>query len=137
MPKLSIFFIRTSLIYFMAGITIGAIMLAEKGLPSGSSIWAYRSAHIEFTLFGWMVQLVMGTAYWILPRHPAGPPRGNPAAAWLSFALLNTGLLMGVATVWLIKNPGLEAFFRMIQLAGIGCFVYVIWPRVLTFRKER
>lgn len=136
MPKLSVFFIRTSLIYFLVGITLGAVMLAEKGLPVSSGIWSLRSAHIELTLLGWIVQLVMGVAYWILPRLPVGKPRGNPLTAWLAFALLNVGIIFGVFTIWGMNNPSLEAFFRFLQLSGIACFTYVVWPRILTFRKE-
>ncbi|MEX0685523.1 MAG: cbb3-type cytochrome c oxidase subunit I [Balneolales bacterium] len=136
MPTLSIFFIRASLIYFLIGITIGAILLAEKGLSTYSSIWVLRSAHIELALFGWIIQLVMGTAYWILPRHPEGPPRGNQYVAWLAFILLNSGIILGVSAIWLLNNPDLEAIARLVQFVGIGCFAFVIWPRVLTFRKE-
>lgn len=136
MPKLSVCFIRASLVYFFIGISIGAIMLANKGLPLVSSIWTFRSAHIEITLFGWIIQLVMGTAYWILPRLPVGRPRGNSFPAWLSFFLLNTGIIFGITTEWFLNSPALDAFSRFLQLAGIACFSYVIWPRIMTFRKE-
>lgn len=136
MPKLSIFFIRTSLIYFIIGITIGAVMLADKGLPFYNAIWTLRSAHIELALLGWIVQLIMGTAYWILPRHPVGEPRGNIYTAWSSYTLLNAGIIMGIASIWFLNSPRLDILFRLLQFAGIGCFAYVIWPRVLTFKKE-
>ena len=136
MPTLSLYFIRASLVCFMAGVTIGALLLADKGMPGVSPVWPYRSAHIELSVLGWVVQLVMGTAYWILPRHPEGSPRGNRHVAWLSFYLLNAGIVFGVAALWFPVYPSADAFFRFFQLAGIACFAYVIWPRVLTFRKE-
>jgi hypothetical protein len=45
-------------------------------------------------LMGWSVQLAMGVAYWVLPRHKVEPARGNLGLAWGAFGLLNAGVLL-------------------------------------------
>lgn len=56
-------------------------------------------AHIEFVLFGWTAQLIMGMAFWILPRFPKPPLRGNEQLAWRAFLALNAGVAL-IALVW-------------------------------------
>ncbi|NOZ73444.1 MAG: hypothetical protein GXP38_16340 [Chloroflexi bacterium] len=67
MPRLSTWFVRASLIYLALGVTLGGLLLAEKGIPFYPALWIALPVHMEFLLIGWMVQLAMGMAYWILP----------------------------------------------------------------------
>ena len=67
MPRLSIWYIRASLLYLVLGFTLGGLLLFNKGIPLDPRIWILLPAHIESVLFGWTVQLVMGMAFWILP----------------------------------------------------------------------
>jgi hypothetical protein len=52
MPRLSIYFIRASLIYLPLGFTFGALLLAKKGLMLSPEIWVLLPIHIEFDLVG-------------------------------------------------------------------------------------
>ena len=94
MPRLSIWFIRTALVYFAAGITIGCLLLISKGAQQLSSVWSLLPTHIELVLIGWAMQLIMGVAFWMFPRHTYVPKRGNETLIWLSYGLLNGGLLL-------------------------------------------
>jgi hypothetical protein len=76
-PLLSVWFIRLSLVYLALGFTFGGLLLLNKGLPISPLAWRLLPAHIEFVLFGWTVQLVMGMGFWILPRFAAPPVRGD------------------------------------------------------------
>ena len=60
MPRLSIWFIRSALIYLALGFTFGALLLANKGFPIIPEIWRLLPAHIELLLVGWTLQLAMG-----------------------------------------------------------------------------
>ncbi len=128
MPRLSCWFIRASLIYLALGFTFGALMLFNKGIPLTPALWRLLPAHIEFLLLGWTVQLVMGMAFWILPRF--GAARGNEKAAWLAFALLNIGIwLAGVAP--LLGAAGLIPFVgRAFEVGAAAAFAVHAWPRV-------
>ncbi len=100
MPRLSLWFVRAALLYLLAGFTIGALLLAEKGIAFYPPVWTLFPLHMEFLLIGWFAQLAMGVAFWILPRFSREPPRGNVRLIWLSFLLINLGLLISVLQLW-------------------------------------
>lgn len=130
MPKLSVWFIRSSLLYLAAGFTLGALILVNKGLPFLGAIWLLLPAHIEFVMVGWMVMLVIGVAFWILPRFSRAPKRGNEPLAWASLCLLHAG-------IWATILSPLWTQFRWVylpgwglEIAGIIAFVIHTWPRI-------
>jgi hypothetical protein len=135
MPRLSVYFIRASLIYLLFGFTLGGLLLANKGVMISPAIWMLLPSHIEFDLMGWLVQLAMGVAFWILPRFSKGPRRGNERLGWIAFVFLNVGILSVVSegmfhAQWLaFAGRGLEALalilfvvgnWKRIKVQGIG-----------------
>ena len=134
MPRLSSLFARVSLIYLVLGFTLGALLLANKGLAFLPSIWKVLPIHIEVLLMGWFVQLAIGVAYWILPRIPGESPRGNVKLVWTSFWLLNLGIGLVILEA-IINLPGLELAGRLVELAGVLAFVSVSWKRVKAFGR--
>ena len=127
MPRLSVWFVRASLIYFLAGITLGALMLAEKGIAFDPSIILALPIHIEFLLAGWLIQLALGVAFWILPRFGTGAPRGNEKQVWAAFSLINVGILLAACQLWL---PPALMVGRLAEVVGIGLFLAGSWRRV-------
>ncbi len=128
MPRLSCWFIRSALIYLALGFTLGGLLLFHKGVPLHPVLWRWLPAHIEFLLLGWMVQLVMGVAFWILPRFGTG--RGHEAAAWLAYGLLNVGIGMtGVGLA--LGMPALVPLLgRMAEAGAAVAFAMHAWPRI-------
>ncbi len=114
MPRLSVWLIRTALIYLAAGFTFGALLLFHKGVPLTPSMWRLLPAHIEFVLIGWTMQLAMGVAFWILPRFARGTARGDERWVWAAYMLLNAGVL----AVGLGQAFGLPASY---PLLGRSC----------------
>jgi cbb3-type cytochrome oxidase subunit 1 len=130
MPKLSVWFIHSSLLYLAAGFTLGALLLVNKGLPFSATIWLLLPAHIEFVMFGWLVMLVMGTAFWILPRFSRPPKRGNEPLAWTAFFLLHAGIWATVVTpLWATSSMAYLIGWAL-EIAGIVAFVIHAWPRI-------
>ncbi|MBE2198872.1 MAG: hypothetical protein IAE79_09695 [Anaerolinea sp.] len=97
MPRLSQWFIRAAFIYLLLGFTIGALLLTHKGLPLHPALWSWLPTHIEFLLFGWVVQVTMGMAFWILPRYWQKPRRPKEGYTQIAFILLNLGIWLVVA----------------------------------------
>src|SRR5512139_883332 len=130
MPALSIRFIRASLIYLGLGMTLGGLLLANKGLSFYPLIWRYLPAHIEFLFLGWMVQVVLGVAYWILPRiTTGGASHGNERLALLAFVLINLGIWLIVAqSIFLL--PGLSVAGRTLEGLGAVLFLVAVWQRI-------
>ena len=130
MPGLSRLLIRASLLHLLAGITIGALLLIEKAVGLSPGLWRLTSAHNHILLFGWMVQLVIGVAYWILPRFPEPRVRGKVWPVWAVFVLINGGpLLVGLAPL-----SGAAALFsvagRAAEAGAAAAFALHAWPRV-------
>jgi heme/copper-type cytochrome/quinol oxidase subunit 1 len=122
--------IRASLLYLFAGFTFGALLLFHKGIPISAVLWGLLPAHIDFLLFGWTVQLVMGMAFWILPRFSREPRRGNVGLAWLAFGLLNAGVLL-VGFAPLVSASAVVSLLGRFAEAGAGlAFAAHAWPRV-------
>ena len=131
MPRLSQWIIRVAFIYLLLGFTIGALLLANKGILFYPPIWNWLPVHIEFLLMGWIVQLTMGVAFWILPRFWQEPRRPNEIFAYIAFALLNLGIglvvvatLLGGKAYWLLSG-------RAAQLLAVIFFVLHAWRRVI------
>ena len=79
-------------------------------------------AHIEFVLFGWMVQLVMGMAFWILPRFATPPVRGNEKPAWAALLLVNIGIWLLALSVLVTNELWLILLGQLAQAAGVMAF---------------
>lgn len=135
MPRLSVFFIRAALIYLLLAFTIGGWLLVNKGMMFSPWIWRWLPAHMEFALMGWMVQLAMGVAFWILPRFARRAARGPSWLLWLSFVLYNAGVLLFVGGS-LLTPAWLLWAGRASELAGILAFVAGSWRRVKPIGAE-
>ena len=129
MPRLSVYFVRASLVYLVLGFTFGGLLLANKGVMLSPWIWALLPVHIEFMFIGWMIQLAIGIAFWILPRFSKGPLRGNERWSWGTLILLNAGILCIV----LQSLFGLQWFSfigRILEAFALTAFVIGNWKRV-------
>ncbi len=129
MPRLTVWFVRTSLLYLLAGFTLGALMLAQDGISYDPGILRLLPVHIEFLLAGWLVQLAMGVAFWIFPRFGLGLPRsrGNEALIWSAFWLLNGGIWVVVLSLWI---PAALLAGRLAEAAGVIVYAAGTWRRI-------
>lgn len=128
MPKLSRWFIRAALLHLAVGITLGTLLLAHKGMPFYPWLWRLLPLHVELLLFGWIVQLVMGVAFWIFPRFWRS--RGNEFPAWIAFGLLNSGVWLGGLDPLLTGPVWLLPLGRLLEAAAAVAFALHIWSRI-------
>jgi hypothetical protein len=119
--------VRASLLYLLVGVVLGALLLAQKGVPYYPPIWAVFPLHTEFLLVGWLLQVAAGVAFWILPRFGSGPPRGDERLVLAAFILLNAGILLVASSLMLL---GTLVAGRMIEAAAVLLFVWASWRRV-------
>ncbi len=117
------------MLYLLAGFTLGALMLAQDGVPFDPSILTTLPIHMEFLLVGWLVQLAMGVAFWIFPRFGLGLPRsrGNERLIWAAFWLLNAGLCVFALELWL---PIAALIGRAAEAAAVIIYAIGTWRRV-------
>ena len=128
MPRLSCWFIRAALIYLLIGVTFGGLILLHKGRPVHPLLWRLLPLHIELLLFGWIVQLVMGVAFWIFPRFLR--QRGNVKLAWVAFGLLNLGVWLAGAAPFFDGAATVIAVGRLVEAGAVVAFVLHLWPRI-------
>lgn len=134
MPRLSMLFVRLSLIYLVLGFTLGAVLLINKALAFYPLTWSLLPIHIEVLMMGWFVQLAAGVAFWILPRISGPAPRGNEQLVWLSFWLVNLGIGLVIGEA-IFSIPPLLLSGRLLELAGVLAFVAGSWNRVKGFAR--
>jgi cbb3-type cytochrome oxidase subunit 1 len=84
--------------------------------------------HIEFLLFGWTVQLVLGVAFWIFPRFLSA--RGDVRPAWLAFGLINLGVWLAGVGLALGAPSNIIFIGRLAEAGAVAAFALHIWPRV-------
>ena len=135
MPPLTRWYIKSALLYLIAGLLI-ALLQAGPAVARVPVIAAAGPAQVHLLVVGWVTQMIFGVAYWMFPKYALDTPRGNNAVAVVTFALLNVGLLLRVvaeplhtvhpsATLgWLLAAAALAQW-----LAAIG-FAANTWPRV-------
>ena len=127
MPRLSVWFVRASFIYLLLGLFFGALILAQTGVSFYPSAWNLFPLHVEFLLTGWLIQLAMGVAFWIIPRFSNGSPRGPVDLVWLSFAFLNAGILITALQLWF---PHALIIGRFAEVCAAILFITGSWRRV-------
>ena len=118
-------FIRASLLWFVAGITLGLAMAIHPA-------WVvYRPAHAHMNLVGFVVMMIFGVGYQMLPRffgHPIHSQWLAKAHVWMA----NLGLAGLVAGFLLAPHIG-PASVPVTSIGGIlfalGAygFVYNMW----------
>lgn len=137
MPRLSCWFIRAALIHLTLGVLLGGLILSGKGLPLLFGwAWLLLAAHIQLLVGGWLIQLALGMAYWIMPRLDGRGDRGRAVAAWVSFAALNAGVVG--AALGLVLRPrssaawlnGVLMISVVAQALALVAFAWHIWPRL-------
>ncbi len=118
-------FIRASLLWFAAGIAMGLAMAIHPA-------WiVYRPAHAHMNLVGFVVMMIFGVGYQMLPRffgHPIHSKAWAEAHVWLA----NLGLAGLVAGFFLAPNIGsagmtVTAIGGSLWAIGAFGFIYNMW----------
>jgi hypothetical protein len=125
MPLLARIYIRTALIWLAVGATLGGVILWSKAAPLPGA-WQLLTPHITLLTWGWILQLSLGVAYWILPRFGQVRPRAYLAV--IAYTLLNAALVISVAAS-LLPVPWPGVLVGMLQLLSLLAFALHAWPR--------
>lgn len=131
MPPLSQWYIKFSLLYLLLGYSFGALLLAHKGRPLSPALWNWLPAHIEWLLVGWVAQLTLGMAFWIMPRFWKEPRRGNTTGAYLALVMLNAGIWLVALAPVLRLNAWVLVTGRLLEAGAAVAFAHAIFPRVV------
>lgn len=136
MPLASRLMIRFSFVYLLAGFLIGALLLVNKAYPIYSDLWFLLSIHIEILIFGWIIQLTLGTAYWILPKSRKVPQDQDKIPALAIPLTLNLGILLNIGDHLFRFYEYAWLAGRSLELVAVLIFIGLHWKRVTSFRKK-
>ena len=126
MARISVWYVRAALLHFAVGATVGAWGLAAKSGLWPSFPLPVRSVHVEVVLIGWVCQLAVGVALWILPFSRSVSDDWRFWGAWVG---LNAGVVLAVggrmedALVLLVLGRVGEVGAALLLVVGL-------WPRL-------
>lgn len=122
MSRLTILFIKSSLIYFALAALVGLDMTFMPG-----HFGAMMPMHAHLMLLGWISMMIFGVAYHILPRFSASPLYSDKMAN-AQFYLAHIGLI-GMAVGFAMRNyvnagGMLLAVFSIVEAVSVIMFAF-------------
>ncbi|MBI5816013.1 MAG: cbb3-type cytochrome c oxidase subunit I [Nitrospinae bacterium] len=128
-------YVKTALLFFLCGLALGGWTLASQ-----LAGWAVNpviiSAHTHLTLFGFVIMLIMGVAYWMFPRPAREDLRYSPRIAEINYWLITIGTAMRAAgelsmAVWPSGHFWAPvAAGGALQIGSGVLFCWNIWSRI-------
>ncbi len=156
MPITTRTYVRASILYLCLGALLGLVLYLQRWLGWDPRIVLFKSSHVQFTLLGWLTQIIMGVGWWLFPPLPSGPrpgadhairkgqqQRGSEPLFWVTFGLLNAGILLGAVGDPLFNwtqapiYRTLAGLASLFLLAAAVCFVVNVWGRIRELGRPR
>lgn len=120
MSKITVLFIKASLVYLFLGATLGIVMT----LPN-INYGMFRPSHAHLMVLGFCSMMIFGVAYHILPRFSGQQLFSEKLANW-NFYLANAGLIGMSVGFAHITNPGMGAVLLISSiLEATACYIFV------------
>jgi len=129
-------YIKTSFVFLLSGLLLGAYVVVAQFLLDASPPRLLITAHAHLLLVGFMLMMVMGVATWMFPRPAREDSRYRPELAeavyWVMTAAtaIRAAAEIGVALAGALGLRWLIALGGLGQLAGAALFVLNMWWRV-------
>jgi heme/copper-type cytochrome/quinol oxidase subunit 1 len=136
MPALTRWYLKSAFVYLAAAMLLAIGLAAPDVFNLPPFMRAMNPAYFHLFLVGWVTQMIFGIIYWMFPIITRARPRGNEKVAWVSYILLNTGLLLRVVGEPLTSTRPeadfgwLLAVSALLQWLAAVLFVVLAWPRV-------
>ena len=136
MPRLTRWYIKSAFFYLAIALLLSLILALPNAISIPPFVRAMNPAYFHLFLVGWVTQMIFGVIYWMFPIITRANPRGNKRIGWVSYVLLNVGLLLRViAEPLMATQPGsgfgwMLAVSAFLQWLAALLFVYLAWPRV-------
>ncbi len=121
MSKVTVWFIKCAMIYFVIAMLMGIYMTIS------GPVYPFRPIHTHFNLLGWMSMMIYGVGYHILPRF-SGAPLWSDRLAMVQFWTANIGLV-GMALGWIIMgtgNGGITVLHLFALVEGLSVVLFVL-----------
>ncbi len=129
-------FIKTGVLFLMAGLALGAWLLVRRELFGVFPHPHLVPAHAHAIFVGFVMFLIFGVALWLFPRAAKDDDRYTPERAALAYWVLTlaTGarFLSEAARAW--SDSRLLAWIVVLggvgQAVGIAIYFWTMWSRI-------
>ncbi|HXY68259.1 MAG TPA: hypothetical protein VEH62_02345 [Gemmatimonadales bacterium] len=129
-------YLRTAFAFLALGL-LGGLWLEYRQTTGGVVSHGMIVAHVHVLLVGFLLMMILGTAFWLFPRSGRGQPIGPyPGLVALAYALLTAGTALRAATEFLdlVLTAPAWGWVRLAasagQAAGIVAGIVALWGRV-------
>jgi cbb3-type cytochrome oxidase subunit 1 len=129
-------FIKTAIVFLIAGILSGLYMMAMKELFSLGYPYTFISAHTHIILIGFVMMMIMGVAIWFFPRPEKDDKKYKPDLIRVIYWMMT--ISTALRFIFEIMNGYLNGplYGKIIFVASAGqvlsfiLFFYSIWGRI-------
>lgn len=140
MPKVTRWFIKAGLSYFI----IGVILAIISELPAINAGPILLPVYWHMLVIGWLTQIIMGVSIWMFPRIHRDKKKRESTLTWLTFLTLNSGLVLRFLSepfLPLVKDSILMILAIMLssllQISAVIFYIMEIWPRLQPRKKSK
>jgi cbb3-type cytochrome oxidase subunit 1 len=125
MDPVVVLFLRASLVWLVAGVTLGVGMAVRPAMVT------YRTAHIHMLLLGFVAGMIFGVGYHVFPRF-AGHPLWSRRLVRLHWWLANAGVAV-MAAAFALRAGGVTWSHALLGAGGtsaaLGAYLFAwnIW----------
>ncbi|MCB0307616.1 MAG: hypothetical protein KDI38_27890, partial [Calditrichaeota bacterium] len=77
MPKLSRWFIKTGLVYFVASLLLSLLQKVGAAGEMWPVLSAFTPLFYHWLMLGWITQIIIGVSWWMFPRRNSEQPPGS------------------------------------------------------------
>ncbi len=130
------YFIKTSIIFLIAGIITGIFMSVDKHLLKTGVLPQLISAHTHIILVGSVMMMIMGIALWFFPRAEKSDKKYKPSLILFTYwtMTISTSLrfIFQIISSYFFADVfeiGITVF-SIFQVAAIILFFYAMWGRI-------
>ncbi|HLR25988.1 MAG TPA: hypothetical protein VK112_08955 [Fodinibius sp.] len=138
MPRIARTFIKTGLIYFLVSLLLGlAFEIDSLNFPGMMPLFWH------LLMVGWITQIIFGVSMWMFPGRTREEGFVAQKWAWLTYFLLNTGLVLRIiAEPVVVTSPRLIwdimiLFSGLFQAAAAVTYLIELWPRIQSKEQRR
>lgn len=142
MNELSRRFVRTSLLFLVLGLLLGAFMLIRRELYGEWPAPYLVSAHTHVVFVGFVLFMILGVALWLFPKPLPGDRRYRPARIMTVYWLLLFGTLarfggeLGQALTTGPVLTGLTLVGGLAQVTALLLYIWTMWHRIRPTRRQ-